>query len=298
MSLSSYLVQRVIATGGYAKVCQAVDLRTNQCVALKYIDKERDGDPHHLDDVRSEVDIFSSLSHAHICKFHEVVETPTQVVIAMELLGGGTLLEYVNGHELGEQDARRFFGQLLSALAYLAEQRVCHRDLRLDNICLDNRRNVKVIDFGFGHRCDPAAPHMDVLCGCPEYCAPEMLRGEPYLASVDVWSAGVILYAMAAGALPFFGETREETAHLVLTQQPAFPPALSPALADLLARVLAKDPAARLSLAEIAAHPWMHAQEGAPSGAARGAPLPAAQTPPRGWWARLKAKFKGKRKGA
>jgi serine/threonine protein kinase len=138
---------------------------------------------------------------------------------------------------------------------------------------------------------------MDMLCGCPEYCAPEMLREEPYLASVDIWSAGVILYAMAGGELPFFGETREETGHLVLTQQLEIPESMSPELADLLRHILIKDPAGRYSLAEIAAHPWMQGGERSTQGAARNVPLPAAQTPPRGWWAKFKAKFKGKKKG-
>jgi serine/threonine protein kinase len=294
MSLSDYQVQRLIAHGGFAKVFQAVDKRINQCVALKFIDKKRQNDPNHLDDVRAEVDIFRSLNHAHVCRFHEAIDTPDEVIIAMELLTGGTLLEYVNSHDLTEQDVRHFFTQLLSALNYLSEQGVCHRDLRLDNICLDARRNVKVIDFGFGHRLDPASPHMDLLCGCPEYCAPEMLREEPYTASADIWSAGVILYAMAAGSLPFYGETREETVQLVISQALEFPEAMSAELVDLLRRILVKEPAGRASLAEIAAHPWVR---GSGAGhAARRSHVPESESPPHGWWHRLKAKFMGKKK--
>jgi serine/threonine protein kinase len=88
MSLENYKIQRLIATGGYAKVFQAVDLRTNTCVALKFIDKVREDDPTHSDDIQAEVDIFGSLNHPYVCKFHEVIDTPREVVIAMELLSG------------------------------------------------------------------------------------------------------------------------------------------------------------------------------------------------------------------
>jgi MAP/microtubule affinity-regulating kinase len=297
MSLDNYRIQRHLATGGYAVVHQAVDQRCNECVALKFIDKERADDPHHLDDVRAEVDIFSSLDHRYICKFREVIETPTQFIIAMELLAGGTLLEYVNTHDLSDREIRTFFVQLIDALKYMESVHVCHRDLRLDNICLDNRRTVKVIDFGFGHRYDPADPTMDVQCGTPQYSAPEVLRGDPYAPSVDVWSAGVILYAMAAGALPFNGDTREDIAHAVVTDEPDFPPSLGPLLTDLLTRLLTKDPAARIPLGDILAHAWVTSTESASQGggAPRGA-VPSAESPPKGWWARLKQRFAKKKK--
>jgi serine/threonine protein kinase len=297
MTLENYKVQHLIAAGGYAKVYQAVDKQKNECVALKFIDKVRPGDPTHLDDVRAEVDIFRTLEHPNICKFYEVIETADQFVIAMELLAGGTLLDYFNSHELTDQEIGNFFSQLLSAMIYLRSCNVCHRDLRLDNICLDGRRNVKVIDFGFSCRYDPGLV-MDTLCGCPEYCAPEMLQGLTYTAAVDVWSAGVILYTLAVGELPFSAETREETTDLVLDTEPEYPETIRPDLVNLIKGLLEKDPAKRLRLEQIEEHSWIKGlrEKEKPADSARktAGAVARSETPPKGFWQWLKSKTQGK----
>jgi serine/threonine protein kinase len=140
---------------------------------------------------------------------------------------------------------------------------------------------------------------MDLLCGCPEYCAPEMLSGKPYTAAIDVWSAGVILYALAVGELPFSGSTREETVDLVIESEPKYPEELSPQIRDLLSKILKKNPAERYSLAQIAGHSWMKMtrtmslRDERPRGMAE--PVPKSETPPKGFWQWFKTKIGKKR---
>jgi serine/threonine protein kinase len=255
------------------------------------MDKVRAEDPTHLEDIRTEIDIFGSLDHPYICRFFRAIETDAQVIIAMEYLDGGTLLDYMNAKaELPEAEIHAYFAQIISAISYLHTNIVCHRDLRLENLCFDSRHNLKVVDFGLSCRFNPARPLMDVPCGCPSYGAPEVfLRGD-YTPLVDIWSAGVILYTLAVGRLPFPGNTPDEVLTYIGGQGPSFPAFLSDALIDLLRQILVREPANRFWVADIQTHPWMAAATalGAPSGGGGKRRV--------SWWQRVKAKFRRKEK--
>lgn len=159
---------------------------------------------------------------------------------------------------------KRIFTQLVGAVAYVHSKSCVHRDLKLENILLDKRENVKLCDFGFTREYEGKASYLQTFCGTICYSAPEMLKGEKYAGEkVDVWSLGIILYALLAGELPFDEDDDQVTKQKILSEEPVFNnrfPGDAKALINLL---LSKRPILRPSLQEILAHPFLaeHAPE-------------------------------------
>lgn len=148
------------------------------------------------------------LKHLNIVRLHEVIETDKYIGIVLEYASGGELFDHILAHRyLKDRDAAKLFAQLISGVRYLHAKRIVHRDLKLENLLLDRNRNVIITDFGFANRFGiaPEDELMATSCGSPCYAAPELVvqDGRYVGSAVDVWSCGVILYAMLAGYLPF-----------------------------------------------------------------------------------------------
>ena len=121
----------------------------------------------------------------------------------MELCAGGDLLNYVRKRRrLKEPFAQKIFRQIIDGLSYIHSKNIAHRDIKLDNILLDGKGNVKIADFGVSRQIQPDQI-MREQCGTPAYIAPEILRNRGYSLNVDLWSAGVVLFAMLYGTVPF-----------------------------------------------------------------------------------------------
>lgn len=122
----------------------------------------------------------------------------------MEYASGGELFDYiVKKKRLPDKETCKFFQQILSGVEYLHKLRVCHRDLKPENLLLDENKNIKIVDFGLSN-IYKYGETLKTACGSPCYAAPEMIAGKRYHGlNADIWSTGVILYAMACGYLPF-----------------------------------------------------------------------------------------------
>jgi MAP/microtubule affinity-regulating kinase len=189
-------------------------------VAIKIYEKVKLNDPMRRKNVEREVQILKKLDHPNIIKLIRTIETPTQVLIyicydqlnlIMEYGGGVSLKEYVKakGGKLPDADVKDIMRQLLSAIAFMHQNGIVHRDIKLDNILLDEAKRVKLIDFGFSILYDNA--RITIFCGTPSYMAPEIIQKAPnYTTGVDVWAAGVIMYYLIAGVLPFRGKNEKE----------------------------------------------------------------------------------------
>jgi serine/threonine protein kinase len=155
------------------------------------------------------------------------------------------MLDFVNEHgPLQEDRARRYFCELISALDYLHNsQLVAHRDLKAENVLLDRNDNIRLIDFGLSKYFTKGTPTLVTACGSPAYCAPDMIRGELYTKAADIWSAGVLLYAMVAGTLPYNADSIPDLLHKIVFDDIEYPQLMSRSLTDLLRRMLTKDPA-------------------------------------------------------
>jgi serine/threonine protein kinase len=156
------------------------------------------------------------------------------------------------------EKVQKIFTQLVGAVTYVHGMSCVHRDLKLENILLDKHENVKLCDFGFTREYEGKASYLQTFCGTVCYSAPEMLKGEKYAGEkVDVWSLGVILYALLTGELPFDDDDDNETKRKILTGEPRWPTHLTEDAKNLMVQLLSKRPLLRPSLADILAHPFL-----------------------------------------
>lgn len=181
---------------------------------------------------------------------------------------GGELFDHILAHRyLKERDAARLFAQLISGVSYLHSKKVVHRDLKLENLLLDRNRNVIITDFGFANRfMDSADDLMSTSCGSPCYAAPELVvqEGKYVGTAVDVWSCGVILYAMLAGYLPYDddpanpeGDNINLLYKYIINTPLTFPDWISGEPRDLLLRMLVPDPRLRCTIDQVTSHSWL-----------------------------------------
>jgi len=172
---------------------------------------------------------------------------------------GDELYNYLLRHgPLPPEKVQRIFAQLVGAVTYVHNLSCVHRDLKLENILLDKNESVKLCDFGFTREYEGKAAHLQTFCGTICYSAPEMLRGEKYAGEkVDVWSLGIILYALLTGELPFDDDDELVTKHKILSSEPKYPDAVLPEAKLLIVQLLSKRPLHRPTLADLLTNPFL-----------------------------------------
>lgn len=182
--------------------------------------------------------------------------------LVLEYVEGGELFDYVSTHgPLPEEEAVRLFRQIISGLAYCHRFNICHRDLKPENILLDPNHNIKLADFGMA-ALQPAGHWLNTSCGSPHYAAPEIIYGRRYRGDkADIWSCGIILFALLTGFLPFDGGDLSNTLHLVKKGNYHIPTWLSVEAADLIQRILQKRPEDRISIQSMFNHPLLKKYE-------------------------------------
>ncbi len=156
------------------------------------------------------------------------------------------------------EKVQKIFTQLVGAVAYVHNKSCVHRDLKLENILLDKNENVKLCDFGFTREYEGKMSYLQTFCGTVCYSAPEMLKGEKYAGEkVDVWSLGIILFALLAGELPFDDDDDMVTKHKILGSEPTYSDLIPPDAKALIAQLLSKRPLHRPTLADILTNPFL-----------------------------------------
>ncbi|XP_063220988.1 testis-specific serine/threonine-protein kinase 2-like isoform X2 [Bacillus rossius redtenbacheri] len=211
-----YRLGEIIGTGTFSVVQKAYSNNLKRNVAIKTILKKEVPPKYFETFVRREMEILQGLNHPNVIKFLESIETDKSVHMVMELAENGSLLASLRDHShFDEEAARRYLGQILDVMEYCYKRGVVHRDIKLENLLLDEGFNIKLTDFGLaraGMFPEDGRPRMsESFCGSYAYAAPEVLtatRHDPYLS--DVWSAGVVLYAMVFGRMPFSDRDRRQ----------------------------------------------------------------------------------------
>lgn len=180
-------------------------------------------------------------------------------IVLLSCTSGDELYHYLTLHGPIEPTiVQKIFTQLVGAVTYVHGKSCVHRDLKLENILLDNNQDVKLCDFGFTREYEGKSSYLQTWCGTVCYSAPEMLKGEKYAGEkVDVWSLGVILYALLCGELPFDEDDEHATKIKILQEEPKYPESMPPAAKELIALLLSKRTILRPSLAEILTNPWL-----------------------------------------
>ena len=153
--------------------------------------------------VKREIRILKFINHHNIIKLYEVLDTSNDIFVIMELAEEGELYDYIQNNDIGEDDARFFFKQILCGVSYAHHNLIAHRDLKPENILIGGKRIIKIVDFGLSNLMKDGKL-LKTACGSPNYAAPEIVGERKYEGtSVDIWSCGIILYALLVGSLPF-----------------------------------------------------------------------------------------------
>jgi serine/threonine protein kinase len=212
--LDDYSMGDVLGEGSYAKVLKANDHETGAIFAIKCISKQKLHESSQGAKILvNEIDCMRRTNHPNILKLERVYDEEDTVYLVLEYADGGDLFtKIIAAERFNEHYCAIIARRLLSALAYMNEQKIIHRDIKLENIMmtsLDEEADIKIVDFGFA--CEMTPENLEVSCGSPGYVAPEILNKQPYDGKADVFSVGVILYIILSGNAPFFSRTVEET---------------------------------------------------------------------------------------
>ncbi|OHS97823.1 CAMK family protein kinase [Tritrichomonas foetus] len=201
--------------------------------------------------------IAKAIHHPLICEEFDMFEWEGSLCALMEYVDGMTLLEYANEYgPLSDYEIQTILGQVVIAVDYLHSKNIIHRDLKCENIMIDSYHNIRLIDFGFACAMDDQGDLRSTTCGSPAYVAPEIVHHEAYSYSVDVWSLGVILYAISIGCLPFEDPSMVKLLNMITNEDPDIPDFVTDKLNDLIKCMLAKDPKERITIPEIMQHPF------------------------------------------
>ena len=289
--LGHYRLLEQIGSGGMGVVYRARDERLERDVAVKLLPEDAVAEPTARARLLREARTASSLNHPHVCTIHEVGEDGGRIFVAMELVEGQPLRELIGATGLPVATVIRYGIQIADALAHAHERGVVHRDLKSANVMITREGRVKVLDFGLARRATGSTGPADAtrslsltetgaIVGTPHYLSPEVLHGADADSRSDIWALGVMLHEMAAGTLPFQGQTSFELAAAIMQSPPGPLPASVPAgLRAVVMRCLEKEPAHRYARAGEVLAALEALQAGSP--AAVRPPEPASVTPPR-----------------
>ena len=258
-SIEDYLLGDILGKGGYAVVRSAIHSPTGKVFALKVYNKSFLNKPSRLKSLEKEIAVMKSLDHPSIVKFHQKIETLTQVIIVMEFVSSKSLLTHIKNKReklLNEAEAKKIFAQLMDAINYCHQKRVAHRDVKLENILLDTNNNAKLIDFGFSTAFENGEK-MSMFCGTPNYMAPEIVQHKEFSpAPADIWACGVVLFAMLYGNYPFNSKNKE-LYRKITKQEVLLKKTVSKEARNLIRKMLHKDPNERPCAQEVLNHKWL-----------------------------------------
>ncbi|XP_060808995.1 serine/threonine-protein kinase BRSK2 [Amyelois transitella] len=254
-----FRLEKTLGKGQTGLVKLGVHCVTGKKVAIKIINREKLSESV-LMKVEREIAIMKLIEHPHVLGLSDVYENKKYLYLVLEHVSGGELFDYlVKKGRLTPKEARRFFRQIISALDFCHSHSICHRDLKPENLLLDERNNIKIADFGMASL-QPAGSLLETSCGSPHYACPEVIRGEKYDGRrADVWSCGVILYALLVGALPFDDDNLRQLLEKVKRGVFHVPHFVPPDCQQLLRGMIEVNPEKRMTLAEITRHPWVTA---------------------------------------
>jgi serine/threonine protein kinase len=262
--LDSYRIEAPVARSGMASIYRAVDTRNNRVVALKIPHPDLEADPILFDRFKRESDIGEKLDHPRVMRVF-AGEPRSRVYMVMEWCDGRLLRQILDEGKIDPDRAIRITIAVLEALQYIHQNGVVHRDMKPENVMVDENDNIKLIDFGIAG--DSAArrltyANITAALGTPNYISPEQVKGKRGDGRSDIYAVGVMLYEMLTGKLPFTGNNPVQVMNDRLLNYPTPPsvldPSISPQLQEVLYRALERDPRNRYAKAGEFAHDLEH----------------------------------------
>jgi len=252
--LSNYKLEEEIGHGAYSIVKSGIQKSIGRRVAIKIYDKSKLSDNQKRNCVNREARILQELNHINIVKLYEMIEMPNELYLIMELVKGHSLNSYIQSKQnkrLIEPECLKIFEQISAGIEYCHSHNVIHRDIKMNNILIDDNQNIKIIDFGFSIVA-ASSQKLKAYCGTPAYMAPEVIMKESYYGKpADIWSLGVLLFTMLCGTFPFSGNGERELAMAIVKGKYSFNFTLSEEVKQLIGSMLCVDPQRRISAEQV-----------------------------------------------
>ncbi|KAJ5079459.1 serine/threonine-protein kinase gin4-related [Anaeramoeba ignava] len=257
-SIGPYFLGESLGEGNFSKVRLGIHKSTKEKVAIKIISKQLCLlEETTREQIQKEIFILCLLKNPNVLRLYDVYETEKELFLVMEYADKSDLFVRLSEKKMfTPNEALRYFQQLIFGLEYCHAHLVVHRDLKLENLLLNQKGQLKIGDFGMA-RLMKSNSLLETSCGSPHYASPEVIEGKRYDGTKsDVWSCGVILFTLLTGRLPFHDNNVVQLFKKVRTRQFMLPKNLSKDQVDLICRMLTIDPDRRISIPEIKQHKW------------------------------------------
>ena len=254
--LKEYLVKETIGKGTFSKVKLGINKSTGEKVAIKILEKNKIQNKSDQIRVQREIDIIKKVKHLNIVKIIQIKEDHKNIYIIMEFIDYDLFLHIVNNKHLDEKESSLYYFQLINGMEYIHSLNIVHRDLKPENLLLTKNKILKIIDFGLSNY-SYNNEYLMTHCGSPSYTSPEMISGNKYDGyAVDVWTSGIILYAMLCGYLPFEERDNKRLFKKIVKCRVCYPTFLPNNAVNLMKKILIANPSKRITIKEIKKHPF------------------------------------------
>ncbi|CAK0868245.1 unnamed protein product [Prorocentrum cordatum] len=266
-SIGHYVLGKTLGEGTFGKVKLARHILSGEPVAIKVLEKERITEAADIERISREVHILKLIKHTHVVQLYEIIETSGQLYLIMEYASGGELFDYIVARQderrksggsggVEEREACRFFHQIVAGVEKIHAMGVAHRDLKPENLLLD-RRLILLVPLGNTFK---PGELLKTACGSPCYAPPEMVANLHYVpALADMWSCGVILFALICGYLPFEDEVTSQLYKKILRAEYTVPSFISEGgkdFQDLISCLLQPNSTQRYTIPDVRGHRW------------------------------------------
>ncbi|ORX54978.1 Pkinase-domain-containing protein [Hesseltinella vesiculosa] len=259
LKIADFHIMRTLGTGSFGRV-HLIQSRVNgRHYAMKVLKKSEVVRLKQIEHTNNEKHILETVAHPFLVNMWGTFQDDMNLYVVMDYVAGGELFSVLRRMQRFPSNIAKFYaGQVLLAIEYLHSKDIIYRDLKPENLLLDNHGNIKIIDFGF-------AKHVpDVtwtLCGTPDYLAPEVIQSKGYSKAVDWWSLGVLIYEMLAGQTPFYDDDQLKLFEKILEGKIQYPPHFDQAATSLCSKLLTADLSKRYGnlkggSEDIKQHPW------------------------------------------
>ena len=259
--ICEFIIKEKLGEGGFGSVRLGINKQTGEKVAIKILEKSKLTRYEDKIRIHREIEILKKVKHPNIVQLYSVIETEKQIFLIMEYIKGQELYQYILlKKKLSEEEACFYFQQIISGIEYLHKLKIAHRDIKSENILIEqNTKTIKIIDFGLSNTYgDKDNEILKTACGSPFYAPPEMLRGDSYRGgTVDIWSCGVVLFAMICGFLPFEGEENSQLYKKIIDGKYSIPTHVSNQARELIYQLLNTNPRKRITISQIKKHAWI-----------------------------------------
>ncbi|XP_055334358.1 serine/threonine-protein kinase PLK1-like [Paramacrobiotus metropolitanus] len=250
-----YKKGKFMGKGGFARCYELLDTKQKTVWAGKIVPKSLLQKPHHREKMSLEIQIHREVHHQHIVGFHTYFEDSDNIYVLLELCRNRSLMELQKRRKaIQDQEARYFLKQIVEACIYLHGRNIIHRDLKLSNVFLNDKMEVKLGDFGLATKIEFNGQKKKTLCGTPNYLAPEILLKKGHSFEVDTWSLGCILYTLLVGHPPFETSKLNDTYQRIKNNDYNLPARLTNSAKSLITMMLNPDPHLRPTMKKILTH--------------------------------------------